>query len=281
MTAPTTEPAPLEEVPATGPVQDAPSADEGTKAVEEQNDRRVQQIMQVVGGDKTRAEKVMRLAAGAVKKVPALGKCKASSLWLAVLDVAGLNLPFGARGAYLVPYKGEVQVIVAPHGLIELAFRHPLVKSVQARVVRKGEPFDIAYAPDPVITHKPLIDGTAGEKIGAYMIVELMTGGRVVEWMTRAEVEEVRAVSKSFQEGKGPWIDWEDEMWRKSALKRGMKYVPQSEELMRALDLDDQESDLSLKAAPAPLQLTPGRGGVDALSEQLARRRAPAEAVAV
>ncbi|WP_291163402.1 recombinase RecT [Gemmatimonas sp. UBA7669] len=275
MTAPQTE-----EPPVTGPVHEGDPApqEQTTESVEETNDRRILQIMQVVGGDKSRAEKVMRLAAGAVKKVPALGKCKATSLWLAVLDVAGLNLPFGGRGAYLVPYKGEVQVIIAPHGLIELAYRHPLVKSVQARVVRDGEPFDIQFAPDPTILHKPLIGGKAGDKIGAYMIVELTTGGRVVEWMTKAEVEEVRAVSKSFAEGKGPWIDWEDEMWRKSALKRGMKYVPQSEELMRALDLDDEESDLAIKAAPAPMQLTAGRGGVDALSEQLAKRRQQAAA---
>lgn len=247
--------------------------------VEDKTERQVAQILQVVGGDRARAEKVLRLAASATKKVPALARCNATSLWLAVLDVASLGLPFGSRGAFLVPYKGEVQVIISPHGLIELAFRHPLVKSIQARVVRANEDFDIQYAPEPMVRHRPILDGRdPGEKIGAYFICELTTGGRVVEWMSKAEVEKVRNVSKSWQENKGPWKDWEDEMWRKSPLKRGMKYVPQSEEMQRALEIDDSESDLALVEAGAPpLQLAAGDRGVSALKERLRQ----AEPVAV
>lgn len=223
-------------------------------------ENKVRQVMPLVGGDRARAEKVVRIAANAVSKTPALAKCDGAKLWLAVQEIAAMNLPIGARGAYLVPYKDEVQVIVSPHGLIELAFRHPLVKSVQARVVRKGEPLLVEYAPEATIKHSPRIDGQGGELMGAYAIIELSTGGRVVEWMSRVEVLKVKNVSQSARKGYGPWVDWEEEMWRKTVLKRAMKYVPQSEEMMRALELDDEDSDPVITKPQQHERVAPGTG---------------------
>lgn len=241
---------------------------DGGAAVMTAMERKVRQVMQLVNNDRNRAEKIVRVAANAVAKTPALANCDPGKLWLAVQDIAAMNLPIGGRGAYLVPYKEDCSVIVSPHGLIELAYRHPLVKSVQARVVREGEPFDISYAPDAVISHKPTLTGEPGQMIGAYAIIELTTGGRIVEWMTRLEVIKIKATSQSARKGYGPWKDWEEEMWRKSVLKRAMKYVPQSEDMMRALDMDDEDSDLTAVAAPVERTTVKGRG-VNALKNAL------------
>ncbi len=211
-------------------------------------DQRTRQVMQLVGGDRARAEKVLRVAANAVQKVPALAQVDKGKLWMAILDVASMNLPFGSRGAYLVPYQNDVTVIVSPHGLIEMAYRHPLVKAIQARVVRLGEPFRIAYAPEAIVVHEPLVIGDAGEMVGAYAIIDLTTGGRVVEWMTKAEVMKVKAVSKSANGSSSPWRQWEEEMWRKTVLKRAMKYVPQSEDMLRAFEREDSDADFEVIA---------------------------------
>jgi recombination protein RecT len=233
-------------------------------------EKKVREVLPLVNGDRARAEKIIRIGANAVAKTPALAKCDPAKLWLGIQEIAAMNLAIGARGAYLVPYREEVQVIVSPHGLIEMAYRHPLVKSVQARVVRKGEPFLVEYAPEATVKHSPRIDGQPGDMIGAYSIVELTTGGRIVEWMSRIEILKVKNTSQSAKKGYGPWVDWEEEMWRKTVLKRAMKYVPQSEDMMRALDLDDEDSDPQITKPQEAQRVAPGRG-VEALRQAVAK----------
>ena len=81
--------------------------------------------------------------------------------------------------------------------------------------------------------------------------------------MSRIEVLKIKNTSQSARKGYGPWVDWEEEMWRKTVLKRAMKYVPQSEDMMRALDLDDEDSDPQI-SKPQEGRAVSGRG-VDAL----------------
>lgn len=234
-------------------------------------EKKVREVLPLVNGDRGRAEKIIRIAANAVSKTPALAQCDGTKLWLAVQEVAAMNLTIGPRGAYLVPYQSDVTVIVSPHGLIELAYRHPLVKSVQARVVREGEPFNIAYAPEPVIVHSPVIGGTSGALIGAYAIIDLTTGARVVEWMPKAEILKAKAVSRAANSASSPWAKWEEEMWRKTVLKRAMKYVPQSEEMQRAFEQEDRDADFSVEEDTRP-RLS-GSTGVAALKERIAARQ--------
>jgi recombination protein RecT len=241
----------------------------------------------LMGGDEAKARKMYRVALNAMSKTPALARCNEGKFWLAVSEVAAMNLTIGVRGAYLVPYKTEVQVIISPHGLVELAFRHPLVRSVQARVVRAGEAFRVEYAPDAVVQHEPRLSGSPGDLVGCYAIIDLATGGRVVEYMTRDEVLAIRQRSQSARKGEGPWITDEAEMWRKTVLKRAMKYVPQSEEMMRALEIDDDDTDLSVvpdharSLVAAPVEDAVGAvvvgAGVAGLKVAMAARRQQAE----
>jgi recombination protein RecT len=259
-------------------VQDAPTTAVATQP--EPMDQRTKQVMQLVGGDRSRAEKILRVAANAVQKVPALKQCDQGKLWMAILDVASMNLTFGPRGAYLVPYQSDVTVIVSPHGLIELAYRHPLVKAIQARVVREGEPFRIAYAPEPIVVHEPVIGGTVGELIGAYAIIDLTTGGRVVEWMPKADIMKAKAVSRAASSGSSPWAKWEEEMWRKTVLKRAMKYVPQSDDMQRAFEREDDDADFSV-VEDTSAQVLAATTGTAALRDRVLSRKAAPEPVGV
>lgn len=242
-------------------------------------DQRTRQVMQLVGGDRARAEKIIRVAANAVRKVPALSNCDQGKLWLAILDIASMNLNFGSRGAYLVPYQSDVTVIVSPHGLIELAYRHPLVKAVQARVVREGEPFRVAYAPEAIVVHEPVIGGETGEMIGAYAIIDLTTGGRVVEWMPKVEIMKAKAVSKSANSSSSPWRTWEEEMWRKTVLKRAMKYVPQSDDMQRAFEREDVDADFEIMpdASMSAAMALPRTTGTAGVKDRLKTRQQQAE----
>ena len=254
--------------------------DQKALAVAEKRERQVQELVALTRGTEEEAKRIIQLAAVACDRLPALKQADKGSLWLAVREVASLRLPFGGRGAYLVPYKGQVQVIVSPHGLIELLYRNSLVRVVQARVVREGEPFRVRYAPEMLVEHEPLVRGTPGTMIGAYAVVQLTNGANVVEYMTREEILKVKATSQSARKGYGPWADWEEEMWRKTVLKRAAKYVPQDEDLSRALERDDEDHDLTLLAKDKAAGLTRGaaavemeRPGVAGLKAAMAARR--------
>lgn len=112
--------------------------------------------------------------------------------------------------------------------------------------------------------------------VGAYAIIDLMTGGRIVEWMTPEDIEQSRRMSQSAIRGKGPWVSHTSEMWRKTVLKRAAKWAPQSEELMRALDLDDADYRDAIAAAnaePAQREIQSPKRGTAALKATLTRQR--------
>jgi len=238
---------------------------------------KVREVARIVGGDLARANQIVSIAANAISKTPALADCDKGRLWLAVKEVAALNLPIGSRGAYLVPYKADVSVIISPQGFIELAYRSDVVMDVQARVVHANDDFEIEYGATPHIAHRPAFTHAAGRgaMIGAYAVVRLRTGGIIIEYMTRDEIMAVKAVSKAANHG--PWQTWESEMWRKTALKRAMKYVPKTEDVGRALDIDNDDTDFALGR---PTTATEPQGaiaprGTEGLKDRLAKIEAP------
>lgn len=230
-------------------------------------EKRVHILAALLSGDRKKAERYLQLATIAVSKSPGLLEVSKEKLWLAIQQIATLGLDIGPMGAYLLPFKGDAQVIISPQGFIELAHRSGFVRSVMARVVYSGEDFDIEYAPAPQVRHKPSLTGVKGEPIGAYAIVHLMTGDSVVEYMTKDEIEAVRGRSPAWNGSRGPsgpWVTDPGEMWRKTALKRVMKYTPKSAEMRDAIELDNAEYTA---IQSGPVQTLPvGRGTAGTLA---------------
>lgn len=225
----------------------------------------VAKLAQLLNGDARRAERMVRLAAMAIQKTPALAQVAKEKLFLATLQVAQLGLDIGPMGAWMVPYKGDITVIVSPQGLIDLMMRSGFVKDVEARVVREHDEFDIEYGSGKRVVHKPNLKlaPTKNAPIGAYTVITLMTGGQIVEYMTQEEIEAIRGRSPSWtgRNGpSGPWVTDALEMWRKTVLKRAAKYAPKSVELRDAIELDNREFEQAEIAAQEVAALPAGTG---------------------
>jgi recombination protein RecT len=67
-------------------------------------------------------------------------------------------------------------------------------------------------------------------------------GELYVEPLTADDIEKIRSVSRSRD--KGPWVDWWEEMAKKSALRRLAKRLPNSSDLDDLLRRDDELYDL-------------------------------------
>ena len=155
-----------------------------------------------------------------------------------VHQAALLGLEAGSDQAYLVPYKGKIQLIVSPRGLIDLAFRHPAVADVDAEVVRKGDEFEYMLGDKPFIKHRKgdTVDQKGADLLFAYAVIHLVNGGTIRSVLTAAEVKFYRSFSKADS---GPWFDNTAAMWRKTALKRAFAKGPRSAQMAAALQEND------------------------------------------
>jgi recombination protein RecT len=129
-------------------------------------------------------------------------------------------------------------------GMIKILTDAGAVKNVDAGVIYQNDRYDFRRGSDPYFKHVPALSGR-GEKIGAYAIAFLRDGGFQFEIMGREDIEKVRATSESYKNEEGrkysPWETWEDEMWKKTVLKRLFKLLPKtnfSDQLIAAISHD-------------------------------------------
>lgn len=158
----------------------------------------------------------------------------------AVLRMAQLGLEAGTEQAYLVPYKGKIQPIVGPRGLIDLSMRHPKMKTCKARAVFPGDTFDYDLG-DDMLTHRLGSDHSVSQAERAEQLeyvwakYETVGGGRSIEVLTRKDVEHYRSFSAAKNAKEGPWVNNYEGMARKTALKRLLSYAPRDTFLSMAL----------------------------------------------
>jgi recombination protein RecT len=166
------------------------------------------------------ADRIIKLALVAYTKDSKLSGCTMSSVLQSVMTASQLGLEFGPMGeCHLVAYGDKCQIIIGWQGLVRLAMQSGRVKSISARVVHEKDQFEYGFGLKPTLEHKPSRDADPGPLTHVYAVAHMADGETQFEVMTRAEVEAIKAKSKSAKNG--PWSDSsEPEMWRKTAVRR-------------------------------------------------------------
>lgn len=155
-----------------------------------------------------------------------LRACTPESIYLALLACAVTGLEPGAlKGeAYLVPFAGKAQFMPGWRGLVKQARRSREISGLVANVVREADTFDMDMGTENSLVHKPARNNR-GDVIGAYAIATMTGGHHEIEWLDREDLDAIQKVAES--RGKSPaWKDWEDQMQRKSAIRRLAKRLP-------------------------------------------------------
>jgi recombination protein RecT len=196
-------------------------------------------------------ERFMRVVMTAAQNNPSLQHADRPSLFTSCMRAAqdGL-LPDGREGA-LVIYKtkdgdawiAKVQWMPMIAGLRKKARNSGEIVSWEAQVVYAKDHFEFELGDDPFIKHKPFMGGEPGPVIAAYSVATLKGGEKSREIMTRAQIDKVRAASKSPT--KGPWVEWFDEMARKTVARRHSKVLPMSTDLDDLIRRDDDLYDMA------------------------------------
>lgn len=147
----------------------------------------------------------------------------------AVLNLSsiGISLNPALKHAYLVPRDGAICLDVSYMGLLHLAQEIGSILWGQARIVYSNDTYENqGLTKEPL--HKFKSFGDRGQKVGVYCTVKLPNGDFLTEEMSAEDVLKVRETSKSKNSQYSPWNTFEDEMWRKSVVKRASKYWPKS-----------------------------------------------------
>ncbi len=161
---------------------------------------------------------------GAVNGNPALQKADPVSVFGSAMIAATLNLsvvPTLGQAA-IVPYKGNAQFQIMVRGLVQLAQRTGLYKTINA-----GEVYEDEYDGEDLLTGEVTFhrihggdrdNGRRENIVGYFAYFETTTGFKKTEYWTKEDViNHGKRFSKSFNNG--PWKDNFDAMARKTVLK--------------------------------------------------------------
>ncbi len=183
---------------------------------------------------------------------PSLLECTPQSILLSVKKSVASGLELNGRDCHLVKYGNTCQFIIDYKGYIALAKRCGLV-TVFAEIVRARDVFRI-WTDDMGrhILHEFDVRQERGEVIGAYSMTKDKDGNIDVEYMTVVEINAVKARSKA--KDSGPWKTDENEMRKKTVVRRHSKRWEISPDFMQAQESDDDAID-----ATAAAQVTGGR----------------------
>jgi len=169
-----------------------------------------------------------------------------------------------------VPYGKEVKLMVQYQGFLALLWRSKSIKSVAARVVFKGDEFEIQTGMTTFIKHVPKFvreqekdaDGKLlfekgkpvylpAEPILYWAGVVPANGEFMCEIMSLEDVKDhARQYAKGLDKADSPWITAFDEMAKKTVLRRLMKllaFSPESE-MANAIKIDEELYEQQTKA---------------------------------
>jgi recombination protein RecT len=216
-----------------------PSADTAVRALDAELDRRKDALLNSAAG-MVDPQRFRTIALATFTRTPKLWLCHPGTVARAIIEAAQLGLePTGTLGgAYLVPYKGQCQLIVGYRGLVDLARRSGEIEAVEARIVREKDEFDFSYGLDPTIVHRPALEGDPGPMTHVYAIARYRSGGRQFDVMSLAEVEAIRQRSRAKDDG--PWVTDYFEMAKKTVLRRLAKLLPLTVEAREVLSREDE-----------------------------------------
>lgn len=205
----------------------------------------------------------------AAARAPKLADCTTISIVDALTTCAQLGLsPSGRLGsAYLVPYADKCTLIIGYRGYVDLAFRSGEVEAFHAEVVRAKDEFEHEEGLNPVLRHKPSEEVDGGELRAVYAMAKIRGVWSYVV-MYRRQVLPIKQKSLSKKRAGAPPTPWEtdeEEMWKKTAIRRLVKLLPLSPTKAKWLHKAEEHERAQEEAIDAEFSLSdePHQSGVE------------------
>lgn len=192
------------------------------------------------------------VALNCISKNAALLDCDRTKLLLAFLQIAEMGLEPTGGQASIIPYGKDPKVVVEYPGKVKLAYNSGMVRSIYAKVVRKGDHYKVRYGTNPGIEHEER-SSYGDELVAVYAVADLTTGGTV---FAACDAKLVKRHQDCGRAKGGPWQEWTEAMWQKTAIHELYKVLPRSYQMQVSQEADD---DLLTVDAVTPIR--PWQGG--------------------
>lgn len=194
-------------------------------------------------------DRFIRVLVTAVQATPALLNVEQKSLLQASMKCAQDGLLPDGREAALVIFGKHAQYMPMVAGILSKVRRSGELLSISAHVVYERDNFRYLLGDNESIEHSPHLGADRGEPIAAYAVAKTKDGGIYREVMSVADINQVRDVSRS--KNNGPWVAWWAEMAKKTVIRRLSKRLPMSTDLQAVIESVDEDYDF--KAGRAQL----------------------------
>jgi len=201
-------------------------------------------------GDEKKTLKFLSAVAYCASTTPKLLECTQDSIISSFMKCAEYNLfPSTVSGeVYILPYfnkwKMEAQFQLGYKGIVALLARSGI--KIYTDIVKENDVCEITSGMDQNIIHQyPLT--SRGKAIGVYAISVDSEGTKSMKYMSSVEVLEFKKFSKSKDSTFSPWNQSNDpelNMWRKTVIKQIAKNLPLTEEVYKAIAVDNEESSI-------------------------------------
>ncbi len=223
-------------------------------------------------------ERFARVVLTAVQNNPDLLNADRQALWNACMRAAqdGL-LPDGREGAIVIyntkekgQYVKKAQWMPMVFGIVKKVRNSGQLAMITARVVYDGDQYRYWLDEDGEhILYEPCEQPNKNVVRVVFACAKTKDGELLVEPLTPSDIEKIRNSSRA--KDNGPWVDWWEEMAKKSAIRRLAKRLPMSSDLDDLVRRDDDLYDFEGAKTPARVvSLDPFSGG-----EPAAERPAP------
>lgn len=190
-------------------------------------------------------DRMARIALTALRTTPKLMRTTPASFLACIVQAAQLglepNTPLGH--AYLLPFEVKkhnitvCQLIIGYQGMIDLARRSGMLRTIYAFPVYEGDEFGWTLGLEPTINHKPAVERKDRAQLThVYAVAKLSAGDPIFTVLSRKEVETYRA--RSMAKNSGPWMTDYEAMSLKTAIRRLYRWLPKSAEMARAEAID-------------------------------------------
>lgn len=207
--------------------------------------------------DKVTPDRLIGVLSFMIKGNSQIANASANSLIAAVIQSAQQGLDPALGECYFVPFvnKGvkEVQYIIGYKGMVELMNRSKKAALLSTECVYEHDHFKYALGLNPILEHVPY-EGPRGEFKGVYAIAaNLVANEKVFVYLSKEDVDKVRASSKAGKSEYSPWAKWYDEMAKKTAIRRLCKLLPLSVEEQRIIASDETtKRDIAIDMTQVP-----------------------------
>jgi len=169
------------------------------------------------------------------RKAPELTQCSQTSIVEALTKCCQWELVPDNVQSCLIPYKGELTFQPMYQGLLEVAYRTGIFKSIAANIVYMGDLFEYDLGGDCYVKHQLDLIGKRDKALAVYADIRLANGGRIVKVMTIPEVNKIKAAAKTQK----VWGPYYDQMAIKTVIKQAFKLCPKSEGLSDLVAYDN------------------------------------------